>query len=78
MLENFQPQPGAQIVVVKNTPYTLTQTDDGEQWNIVRGDTLIGSLFRAEGGGWGVWPMLDACTYIARVATPGEALRQAL
>jgi hypothetical protein len=54
------------------------QTEEGEPWNIVRGDVLIGSLFRAEGGGWGVWPMLDACTYVAKVATPGEALLQAL
>ncbi|GAB3397099.1 hypothetical protein GCM10027568_32440 [Humibacter soli] len=78
MLENFQPQFGTQIVVVKNVPYTLVQTDPDDPWSIMRGETLIGSLYRPDGGGWAVWPMLDACTYIPRAATPGEALRQAL
>ncbi|MHA7987586.1 hypothetical protein ACX9R5_17445 [Rathayibacter sp. CAU 1779] len=78
MLENFQPQPGSQVVVVNNTPFTLVQSEDGEQWNILRGDTVLGYLYRNDQHGWAVWPLYEGCTYIPAAATPGEALRQAL
>jgi hypothetical protein len=78
MLEQFIPEFGSQVVIVNNTPFTLTQTVEGDPWTITRGDIVIGQLFRAEPGGWGVWPMLDACTYVKQAPTPGEALQQAL
>lgn len=78
MLENFQPQPGSQVVVVKNTPFALVQTEAGEPWNIMRGDTVLGYLFRNDIGTWGVWPLYEGCTYIPAAPTPGDALRQAL
>ncbi|HVX08907.1 hypothetical protein [Humibacter sp.] len=78
MLENFQPQPGSQIVVVNNTPFTLAQPADGEPWSISRGGTVLGYLYRNDAGAWAVWPLYDGCTYIPSAITPGEALRQAL
>jgi len=78
MLENFQPQPGSQVVVVNNTPFTLVQPEAGEPWNIVRNDTVLGYLYRNDAGAWAVWPLYDGCTYIPSARTPGEALRQAL
>jgi hypothetical protein len=78
MLENFQPQPGSQVVVVNNTPFTLVQPEAGEPWNIVRGGTVLGYLYRNDVGGWAVWPLYGGCTFIPSAVTPGDALRQAL
>ncbi|WP_022900316.1 hypothetical protein [Humibacter albus] len=78
MLENFLPQPGTQIVVVNNTPFTLTQTESGEPWSIIRGETTLGHLYINDQGSWGVWPLYEGCTYIPSAPTPGEALQQAL
>ena len=79
MLETFDPQPGTQIVIVKNTPYTLVQDETNPgQWQIIRGGTILGWLHREEPVGWGVWPFEEGCTLIQKAGSPGQALLEAL